>query len=354
MVLHSGHKDVHDGRAESIIDLTLGRLVYLEILDHHEGDYWTLSSKAWQSKAFAGSQDDTAVQFVKARIANVIFNNEIPDPRDIIIISLINTCDVFRFIFVLDEESEERIELICKMDLIGRSIGEAVAGNLVGPMLRRPSLSKQIPVVPLRQILLNPHVRDGNMPALSADLAEQYGPVFRKNPWFFGRFRDKLLGASAWAQLPESAGLPTRFREGLRRIWNTARAGRSRPFPLPKGNEFCILKIEIGKPSGTALPSCPSVHVELDGGRLPSRGPHVSAIYQLADLGQRRFAGHHRRHHRIQGTSAQHSRFECITEVHAEYPGNETPEEKHRRTAGSSPERPHPCPARWLPAGSCG
>ena len=78
-------------RAESIIDLNLGRLVDLEILDHHEGDYWILSSKAWQSEVFAGSQDDTAVQFVKARIAKVIFNNEIPEPRDIIIISLINT-----------------------------------------------------------------------------------------------------------------------------------------------------------------------------------------------------------------------------------------------------------------------
>ena len=70
------------------------------------------------------------------------------------------------------------------MDLIGRSIGESVAGNLVDPMLRLPSLSKQIPVVQLRQILLNPHVRDGNMPALFADLAEQYGPVFRIRPPF--------------------------------------------------------------------------------------------------------------------------------------------------------------------------
>ncbi len=194
MVLHSGLKDVHDGRAESIIDLALGRLVDLEILDHREDDYWILSSKAWQSEAFAGSQDDTAVQFVEARIANVIFNNEIPEPRDIIIITLINTCDVFRFIFVLDEDSEGRIELICKMDLIGRSIGAAVAGNLVDPMLRRPSLSKQIPVVQLRQILLNPHVRDGNTPALSADLVEQYGPVFRKNPWFFGAVPRQITG----------------------------------------------------------------------------------------------------------------------------------------------------------------
>ena len=171
-------------RAESIIDLTLGRLVDLEILDYHEGDYWTLSNKAWQSEALAGSSDDTAVQFVKARIANVIFNNEIPDPRDIIIVSLINTCDIFHFIFVLDEDSEERIELICKMDLIARAIGEAVAENLVGPILRRPSLSKRIPVVPLREVVLNPHVRDGNMLALFADLAEKYGPVFQLKPPF--------------------------------------------------------------------------------------------------------------------------------------------------------------------------
>lgn len=30
---------------------------------------------AWQSEMFTGSGDDTALQFVKARIANVIFND---------------------------------------------------------------------------------------------------------------------------------------------------------------------------------------------------------------------------------------------------------------------------------------
>ena len=33
-------------RADSIIDMTLGQLIDLEILDYHEGDYWTLSSMA--------------------------------------------------------------------------------------------------------------------------------------------------------------------------------------------------------------------------------------------------------------------------------------------------------------------
>ena len=182
-------------RADSIIDLILGRLVDLEILDYHEGDYWTLSGKVWQSEMFGDAQGKTSVQFVKARIANVIFNNEIPDPRDIIIISLLNTCDVIRFIFQLEEENEERIEQICRMDLIARAISEAVINNMVGPALRRPSLSKPIPVVPLRELLFNRHIRDGNTPALFRDLTEKHGPVFQIRPPFQKQAYIFLAGA---------------------------------------------------------------------------------------------------------------------------------------------------------------
>ena len=82
-------------RAESIIDLTLDRLVSLKILDYPEGEFWTLSRTARQTELVNSSPEDTAVEFVRTRIGKAIFNNEIPDPRDIIIICLINTCDVF-------------------------------------------------------------------------------------------------------------------------------------------------------------------------------------------------------------------------------------------------------------------
>ena len=137
--------------AESIIDTTLDRLVDLKILEHHDGGFWTLSRTAWQTGMFSSSPEGTAVQFVKTRIGNAIFNNEIPEPRDVIIICLVNTCDVFRFMFQLDDEAEERIQFICKMDLIGRSIAEAVSQNLAGPLLRRSALTKKIPTVSLRQ-----------------------------------------------------------------------------------------------------------------------------------------------------------------------------------------------------------
>ena len=109
----------------------------------------------------------------------MLLANAIPTPRDVIIIALINTCDVFRFILPIDEETEERIQLVSQMDLIGRSIAAAVAHNLAGPLLRRSALSKKIPTVALRKLLLSPHVRSGNIPALFADLTHEYGQCFR-------------------------------------------------------------------------------------------------------------------------------------------------------------------------------
>ena len=167
------------GQAESVIDSTLDHLVHLKILRHHDGDFWTLAPVQ-----YGGSTEETPHEFIKARISKFIYSSVIPDPRDMIIICLVNTCDVWRFIFELDDEAEERIKFICKMDLIGRSIAAAVEHTVASPLLRRSSLSKQIPTVSLGRLLLNPHLRKGNIPAVFADLAKHYGPVFQICPPF--------------------------------------------------------------------------------------------------------------------------------------------------------------------------
>ena len=169
-------------RAESIIDSELDRLVDLNILEYHDGEFWTLARTAWPTDMSSNPIEDTAGEFIKLRIMRYIFTDAIPNPRDIIIICLINTCDVFRFIFQLDEEAEARIEFICKMDLIGRSLAAAVSQNLAGPALRRPALTRKIPTVSLPKLLLNPHIRDGNLNALFGNLTEEYGPVFQVRP----------------------------------------------------------------------------------------------------------------------------------------------------------------------------
>ena len=171
-------------RAESIVDMTLDRLVELGILEHHDGEFWTLAQTVGRRDRVAGDGDGTAVEFVTSRIRNVIFNKEIPFPRDVVIVCLLNTCDVLRFIFQVDDEIERRIEAICKLDLIGRAIAEAVVHNLAGPLLRRSALTKKIPTVSLHKILFSSHIREGNIPALFADLAQEYGPVFQIRPPF--------------------------------------------------------------------------------------------------------------------------------------------------------------------------
>ena len=165
-------------QAETVIDLTLDRLVELKILNHHNGGFWTLAPSSRFADIYGNVLEGTAGQFIKTRISECVFADTIPDPRDIIVICLVNTCDVFRFIFELDDEAEKRIGLICKMDLIGRSIADAVEHTIASPLLRRSALNKQIPRVSLRRLLFNPHVRHGNIPAVFADLAKEYGPVF--------------------------------------------------------------------------------------------------------------------------------------------------------------------------------
>ena len=172
------------GQADSIIDLTLDRLVRLKILEHHDGDFWTLVTVKWYEDLRGDSQEGTVGQFIKTRVVKALFTDEVPHPRDVIVICLVNACDVFRFMFELDEETEERIAFICRMDLIGRSIAAAVEQSITGPMLRHSTLRKKIPVVSLRRLLFNPNLRSGNIPALFADLTREYGPVFQLRPPF--------------------------------------------------------------------------------------------------------------------------------------------------------------------------
>ncbi len=72
--------------------------------------------------------DNTEIIEVRQRIRQIIFSDEIPDFRDIIIISLVYNGEMFDLIFTKDEQEKykERIERLAKMDLVGQAISKSL------------------------------------------------------------------------------------------------------------------------------------------------------------------------------------------------------------------------------------
>lgn len=68
-------------------------------------------------------------QEVKSRIRDVVLDpSAIPDPKDVVIICLMDACDLSSVIFTEAEleKSKPRIETIAKMDFIGQALSKAV------------------------------------------------------------------------------------------------------------------------------------------------------------------------------------------------------------------------------------
>lgn len=72
--------------------------------------------------------DDREEREVKRRITSVLFSDEIPDPRDIVIIGIVNACDLLEVILHHREVEKvrERAEQIAKMDFIGQAVNSTI------------------------------------------------------------------------------------------------------------------------------------------------------------------------------------------------------------------------------------
>ena len=73
--------------------------------------------------------DGNVEQEVKLRIGDVLLSDDIPDPRDVALIGLVDACDILREIFP-DRDMEQcrpRVDQLRKMDLIGRELAQAIA-----------------------------------------------------------------------------------------------------------------------------------------------------------------------------------------------------------------------------------
>jgi hypothetical protein len=73
--------------------------------------------------------DDSEQREVRARLRQLVLTDEIPDPRDVVLICLIDACGLLGLVLSPDEitETKTRVEQLSQLDLIGQAVTKAVA-----------------------------------------------------------------------------------------------------------------------------------------------------------------------------------------------------------------------------------
>ena len=110
-------------RADEIREAAIDRLVERGILERREDRLlWVFRSRRYPVI------DGKAEREVKLRIMEVLFSDVIPTPRDVVIICLSDACGIFAELLSKRElrHVTPRIDLIRRMDLIGRAVTAAI------------------------------------------------------------------------------------------------------------------------------------------------------------------------------------------------------------------------------------
>ena len=111
-------------QAATIRAIALAKLVERGVLERREEKFlWVFRSRRYPTI------DGKVEQEAKKRIADVLFTEEIPDPRDVALICLVDSCNILQTIFSRREIDRvgSRIDQLRKMDLIGREMAGAIA-----------------------------------------------------------------------------------------------------------------------------------------------------------------------------------------------------------------------------------
>ena len=110
-------------RSHALREEVLTRLVDQGILEQQEDRFlWVFKSRRYPMV------DGEVQREVKLRIMGVLFSDDIPDPRDIVIICLADACGIFKSIFSSQELDAvaPRIEQVRRLDLIGQAMTQAI------------------------------------------------------------------------------------------------------------------------------------------------------------------------------------------------------------------------------------
>ena len=168
-------------RSDEIRRQAIDRLVGRGILETEPSGVVFLSRLVSQVRRYPTVGGKTAEE-ARFRIMRIIFSEDIPDPRDVVIISLAAACGVFESILSREEMAgaRTRIDTIARLDLIGREVAAAIKEIEPPP----PAPARVRPPEEIPQASGWPIV--GNALDMAGDVREfltreyrKHGPVFR-------------------------------------------------------------------------------------------------------------------------------------------------------------------------------
>ncbi len=110
-------------RAPEIREESLNRLVESGILERKEDRVlWVFQSRRYPMI------DGKEEREVRLRLMGVLFSDEIPEPRDIVLLSLADACGILRAMLTRRELSNaaDRIEQVRRLDLVGQATTQAI------------------------------------------------------------------------------------------------------------------------------------------------------------------------------------------------------------------------------------
>lgn len=217
-------------RGEQIRNRAIERLVERGIISEpDESGLLAISAALSRTRRYPVTGGKTH-EDIRLRVMRVLFSDDIPDPHEIAIITLSQAVGLFQRMLSAQEEqlARERIDLLCRMDQIGRAVGQTVrvyqSSEEEAALPARPI--PKVPGLPLLGSILE--VRRGD-PALFAKYYQRLGPVYQiqllrkhytvlagpdANRFFARRERFYLSTGDLWEEFRRDLGA-SRFLLGM-------------------------------------------------------------------------------------------------------------------------------------------
>lgn len=182
-------------KAEPYRDIIFDRLVQKNYLTVSEGVFY--ASVKNEALLCSGELPVSFAEESRDRIKDIIKSQEPPNPREVLLIVLLDACGSVQFLFEPEERAQvrERIAFLSNQTLLAQSLRAAVSDSYISLTSQDTYFDERtIPRMRLRE-LLRKSMQDKNISRFFHEIYETYGPVVEI---WFPKIRQRtvlLLGA---------------------------------------------------------------------------------------------------------------------------------------------------------------